>query len=128
MLYCWLFTQLFFPCFEGNNYWPCSLWTYSRLLTNKCGKKERRPQRIFSIKEEDIKKPWNTSDTWLIFSQIESIFLRINYRMHEQQYWKHWKCKLAPHCGNELQHPSSSPMISMVGTVEGSSPNIHHRR
>ena len=33
--------------------------------------------------------PWNTSNTWLKFSQIEGIFLKTNYGIRGRRYWKH---------------------------------------
>ena len=36
--------------------------------------------------------------------------------------------KLGSHRGDELRRPPSSPVINLVGTIEGSSPNLHRRR
>ena len=36
--------------------------------------------------------------------------------------------KLGSQRGNELNGPPSSPVINLVGKIEGSFPNLHHRR
>ena len=36
--------------------------------------------------------------------------------------------KFGSHCGDELHRPPSSPVINLVGNIEGSSPNLHRRR
>ena len=36
--------------------------------------------------------------------------------------------KLHSHRGDELHRPPSSPVINLVGTIAGSSPNLYRRR
>ena len=44
---------------------------------------------LFAIKKRRKKRPWNTSNMWLKFAQIEGIFFRINYRIRGPFHWKH---------------------------------------
>ena len=46
-------------------------------------------QRIFLLVRKVKKKPWNTSNMWLIFALIEGIFFTKNYGIHWRWYWKY---------------------------------------
>ena len=47
------------------------------------------PSLSFRYKRSAKKRHWNTSNTWLEFAQIESIFFRINYGIRGWWYWKY---------------------------------------
>ena len=47
------------------------------------------PSASFCYNRKAKKKPWNTSNRWIKFGQIEEIFFRINYGIRKQRYWKY---------------------------------------
>ena len=47
------------------------------------------PSASFCYNRKAEKKPWNTSNRWIKFGQIEEIFFRINYGIRGQRYWKY---------------------------------------
>ena len=81
------------------------MFEYAKIL-NVPGRVLNMPNLVtstsFCYKRKAKKRPWNTSNTWLKFAQIEDIFFRINYEIRGRRYWKY-------------QYPYSSKLRCFVG-------------
>ena len=61
-------------------------WGWAFSPDHPCSYTNLVPSASFRYKSKAKKRPWNSSNTWSKFAQIEGIFLRINYEIRGRQY------------------------------------------